>query len=108
MNFGNLNEHRKANPAGRGLGLSICKSIVQNMGGKISVDSKEGVGSLFKMDFETNCYPKEEVADEEPKIKGRLSGSIPWSSSISHPSGSSSIVNQLPKLLLANDEEFLL
>ncbi len=45
MNFGNLAEHRKANPAGRGLGLSICKSIIQNMGGSISVESKEGEGS---------------------------------------------------------------
>ena len=108
MNFGNLAEHRKTNPAGRGLGLSICKSIVENMGGRITVESKEGMGSLFKMNFETNCFPKEELSEEGIKIKNRLSSSLPWSSSISHANSPLSIVNQLPKILLVNDEEFLL
>ena len=29
INFNNLEEHRKVNPTGRGLGLSICKLIVE-------------------------------------------------------------------------------
>ena len=32
---------------GAGLGLSICKSIVSQMGGEIGVDSTEGIGSCF-------------------------------------------------------------
>ncbi|TWU20305.1 Autoinducer 2 sensor kinase/phosphatase LuxQ [Novipirellula galeiformis] len=32
---------------GSGLGLSICKAIVEKMGGQIGVESREGVGSRF-------------------------------------------------------------
>jgi signal transduction histidine kinase len=66
MNFGNLAEHRSVNPAGRGLGLSICKSIVQNMGGTISVESKVGVGSIFNLEFDTICYPNIDSSEYEP------------------------------------------
>jgi len=36
---------------GRGLGLSICKSIVEQMGGEVLVESELGKGSTFSVTF---------------------------------------------------------
>lgn len=47
MDFGNLDDHHKINPEGRGLGLSICKTLIERMGGQIFVDSLVGEGTTF-------------------------------------------------------------
>lgn len=43
---------------GTGLGLTICKQIVERLGGKMGVDSKRGVGSTFW--FEIPVVPTDE------------------------------------------------
>jgi len=46
--FGKLKDLNKINQSGMGLGLSICKGIVQKLGGTIEVNSQEGRGSVFQ------------------------------------------------------------
>jgi K+-sensing histidine kinase KdpD len=51
--FSVLQEGAAKNKKGSGLGLMICKSIVQQMGGDIKVFSKKDVGTVFKITLET-------------------------------------------------------
>ncbi len=44
-------ESSEVNPSSVGIGLSLSKSIVEGMGGKITVESKLGEGSTFKVQF---------------------------------------------------------
>jgi signal transduction histidine kinase len=49
LNFNCLQENSKANTRGTGLGLSICKQIIERMGGDVTVTSKLGEGTTFRV-----------------------------------------------------------
>ena len=61
--------------AGTGLGMPIAKNLVEKMGGTITFESKEGVGTTFviRLPFKINLYAdkREEQKDvSEKSIKG--------------------------------------
>lgn len=51
--------------SGAGLGLAICKQIVDLMGGKISVESELGVGTTFKVELPV-AFDHETVSGSAP------------------------------------------
>ena len=60
-----LQKHMKFNAWGSGIGLSISKMIVENLGGKISVASEEGEWSEFE--FTIKCKINSFINKEETK-----------------------------------------
>jgi len=53
INFSCLKDSQGLNKNGVGLGLSICKSIIEQMGGSVTVQSKKGEGTKFTVSLRT-------------------------------------------------------
>jgi len=72
---------------GAGLGLTITKSYIEMLGGKIWVESEEGIGSTFYFTLPYNAEPVNETAE--------------WQSA---PSEKNETIRKL-KILIAEDDE---
>ena len=50
--YSRLEEHEEMNAKGTGLGMNICKRIIEQMGGKCSIDSEVGQGTEVTIDVQ--------------------------------------------------------
>ncbi|MGJ8616070.1 MAG: PAS domain-containing sensor histidine kinase [Sulfitobacter sp.] len=61
--FADMTNSDRKTKGGTGLGLNICKAIIENLGGTIGFETEEGVGSTFYF-----TLPKEPAKDVSIKV----------------------------------------
>jgi signal transduction histidine kinase/CheY-like chemotaxis protein len=61
---------------GTGIGMTITKRLVEQMGGKISVDSTAGVGTAFWLDLPVSSRPIREAGTESDKECARNANAL--------------------------------
>lgn len=73
--FSQIDDSTSRHYGGSGLGLSICKNLVDLMGGKLGVDTQKGQGSTFwfeipfQISFEANAVKAHEKFQEGATLK---------------------------------------
>ena len=55
IDFNKMEDGADLNRNGVGLGLSICKNLIEQMVGHVTVESKLGEGTTFTINFKTIC-----------------------------------------------------
>lgn len=59
---------KTSNHKGTGLGLAISRQFVQLMGGELSVTSRPGQGSIFRVQFPVQLATPDELLPAEPRL----------------------------------------
>eukprot|EP00354_Favella_ehrenbergii_P002416 CAMPEP_0170459214 /NCGR_PEP_ID=MMETSP0123-20130129/5983_1 /TAXON_ID=182087 /ORGANISM="Favella ehrenbergii, Strain Fehren 1" /LENGTH=95 /DNA_ID=CAMNT_0010723737 /DNA_START=179 /DNA_END=463 /DNA_ORIENTATION=- len=68
MNFGKLQESEQQNKTGVGLGLSICREIINTQGGQVDIYSEEGKGTDFIIKLQAQCRVDEQQLQRAQQV----------------------------------------
>mmetsp|Transcript_26313 Transcript_26313/g.30782 ORF Transcript_26313/g.30782 Transcript_26313/m.30782 type:complete len:169 (-) Transcript_26313:867-1373(-) len=68
MNFGKLQESEQQNKTGVGLGLSICREIINAQGGQVDIHSEEGKGTDFIIKLQAQCRVDEQQLQRAQQV----------------------------------------
>lgn len=102
VNFSKLSEHEGMNRSGVGLGLSICHTLISQMGGSVKVESEINVGTTFTIAMAAKI--------QVSKICKKLSSNSEQSGNDSISSDEMSELEELcenkPHILIANDNGY--
>jgi CheY-like chemotaxis protein len=82
---------------GTGLGLSISRRLIELMGGRIAVESREGTGSVFTFQAPFTAAIAGPVAAFDPAHPGMSAGAVATAASVAFRAG--------VRLLVADDHE---
>ncbi len=93
---------------GSGLGLALAKELVDFLGGSISVESKEGQGSVFKVLLPAETALKESNVIQEPMPRD-MTGFEPYFAEYSKDNNRDTLVGDenFPVILLVEDNDDL-
>eukprot|EP00440_Ansanella_granifera_P021034 gb/GFBE01022841.1/.p1 GENE.gb/GFBE01022841.1/~~gb/GFBE01022841.1/.p1 ORF type:complete len:1087 (+),score=281.03 gb/GFBE01022841.1/:1-3261(+) len=107
--FAQENSGDTRNFQGIGLGLSVCKEIVEMHGGSLSVKSQLGKGSTFTATFpcdgKMGWAEKVEDAPAKPKTPATTTTANPGQTSLASPKTSPTTASRRPTILSVDDDE---
>jgi len=120
-----MEESCQQNKYGVGLGLSICKNLIEHMAGSVNVESELNQGTKFTISFKTNCLVNDNditLKNIRPSIEEEKSPLIPGGKSKQLKESQNPILlecpspkkaatpspTEMPKLLLVNDNYSIL
>ena len=70
--FFRSNDQEKNSLKGTGLGLAVCKEIVERLGGTIHATSRPGKGSRFEIRLSLPCRPKDPAAHMATEVQSSV------------------------------------
>jgi Histidine kinase-, DNA gyrase B-, and HSP90-like ATPase len=91
LEFEQLDNSRSRRGEGTGVGLQLSKALVEMMGGRLTLTSREGIGTTFRMRLPMAANPRPS-APRTPRPKPR------WQSAYGSPRLTLRLIKSIPSL----------